>query len=72
MVDIEEKAGDVLKYMMDVSIPDSQGKDFVDESIQILTCCISALIRTTCCKSHYKERIQQSIDLIKSDLEYDS
>ena len=59
---IEEKAGDMLSFLMEEVIPESEGKDFVRDSIAILTCCISAIIREGTCGDH-KSTLVENVGL---------
>jgi hypothetical protein len=63
------KAGKMLEYLLNHILTDKNGPAFVQDALEILTCCISGVIQASCCKSHYESMIYGSIELIKQDLE---
>ena len=59
-------AGEILTFM--ISKMESNDRKFVDEGLQILTLCLSELIKAGYCKHHYKEAYKKVSRLIVDDL----
>lgn len=63
-----ERAGKTLEYIMKI-VTDKQGKEFIDECLQILTLCTSEIIKAGFCPDHYESAINEVLRQIKSDFE---
>lgn len=64
-MNVGEISGKTMEFIM--SKIDSEGIKFSDECMEILTLCISELIKASFCKSHYTYAIDKAINLIKED-----
>lgn len=64
--DLGEKAGEVLEFMM--SKIDKNNEEFFNESIEILTLCLSEVIKAGYCKSHWNYGLEKASKLILEDL----
>jgi hypothetical protein len=68
-VNIGEKASEVMEFIMNSVCLDTGPDKFSKECMEILTLCISELIKASYCSCHYREGMQLAIDQIKSDFD---
>lgn len=67
-MEIGEKSIEILRIMMENLIPHKMGKEFVEESLEVLTRCISEIIKAGYCHSHYKEAMKKINCQLEEDL----
>ncbi len=68
-MNISETAAEAMELI--ISKTDKNGKVFTGEMMGVLTLCMSKLIETSFCKSHYQYAIDELIRQIQEDLKND-
>jgi len=68
-VDVGEIAGEVVEFMMSRLPSNLEGISFIETSIEILTLCLSEVIKAGYCSKHYQYAIEKSIEHIRKDFE---
>ena len=64
---IGQCAGDILQLIMERI--DTKNNDFIHQSIEILTLCLSEIIRAGYCRHHIQEACDKVVEFIKEDLQ---
>ena len=65
-MNINENASYILMHLM--SKTESQREEFTRQCMEVLTLCMSELIRASYCPSHYQDGIDEMVKQIKEDL----
>jgi len=68
---VGEIAGEVMELIMSKTNKLKEGKEFTDACLDILTLCISELIKAGYCNLHYGDALDKATKQIKEDLSID-
>ena len=69
LVNVGKTAGEVLEFMMSRFPKELEGISFVGTSIEVLTLCLSEIIKAGYCSTHYQHALEKCVEKIKKDFE---
>jgi len=69
LVNVGKTAGELVEFMMSRFPDELEGISFIETSIEVLTLCLSEVIKAGYCSTHYQYAIEKSVEQIRKDFE---
>ena len=65
-MDVSDKASQTIDFLISL-MGDKEGKEFCDEMLEVLTLCISGMIKASCCDCCYEAGVKEVVKQITKD-----